>query len=239
MRPMGMAGRGRPLPMLRTLIAKVPGRPNKACFPKEDFQIDLEAGTCTCPAGNVTHTLRTFGTRTNRLGRTYLARSFQFRPGGLWRMPPAVPVRGGAVRGGTHRSPASPRGALAQARDFQRSEGFAEYRRLRQAAEHRLARLVQLGVRQSRYFGRAKTRFQLLMAATVANLTLVATKMGMISPAPGSSHDKPDQQAPGSPIVTTQFILAAANWVTLSLRLTVHWLSSTPSRHSRAFQPGF
>ena len=45
----------------------------------------------------------------------------------------------------------------------------------------------------SRYFGRAKTRFQLLMAATVANLTLVATKMGMISPAPGSSHDKPDQ----------------------------------------------
>ena len=33
----------------------------------------------------------------------------------------------------------------------------------------RLARLVQLGVRQSRYFGRAKTRFQLLMAATVAN----------------------------------------------------------------------
>ena len=37
----------------RTLIAKVPGRPNKACFPKEDFQIDLEAGTCTCPAGNV------------------------------------------------------------------------------------------------------------------------------------------------------------------------------------------
>ena len=84
---------------------------------------------------------------------------------------------------------------LQQARDFQRSEGFAEYRRLRQAAEHRLARLVQLGVRQSRYFGRAKTRFQLLMAATVANLTLVATKMGMISPAPGSSHDIPDQQA--------------------------------------------
>ena len=97
----------------RTLIAKVPGRPNKACFPKEDFQIDLEAGTCTCPAGNVTHTLRTFGTRTNRLGRTYLAPEFPIRPGGLWRMPPAVPVRGGAVRCVPPRSPASPRGALA------------------------------------------------------------------------------------------------------------------------------
>ena len=223
----------------RTLIAKVPGRPNKACFPKEDFQIDLEAGTCTCPAGNVTHTLRTFGTRTNRLGRTYLARSFQFDPAVCG----VCPLRSQCVaaRYGAGRTVAlHPQEALLQqARDFQRSEGFAEYRRLRQAAEHRLARLVQLGVRQSRYFGRAKTRFQLLMAAAVANLTLVATKMGMISPAPGSSHDKPDQQAPGSPIVTTQFILAAANWVTLSLRLTVHWLSSTPSRHSRAFQPGF
>ena len=44
--------------------------------------------------------------------------------------------------------------------------------------EHRLARLVQLGVRQARYLGRTKTLFQLLMAATVANLTLVAGKVG-------------------------------------------------------------
>ena len=159
-------------------IAKVPGRPNKACFPKEDFQ----NSTMESPMST----------------------------GLLPRLPLTV------LDG-----------------NFQRSEGFAEYRRLRQAAEHRLARLVQLGVRQSRYFGRAKTRFQLLMAATVANLTLVATKMGMISPAPGSSHDKPDQQAPGSPIVTTQFILAAANWVTLSL--TYSPLASTPSRHSGLF----
>ena len=37
--------------------------------------------------------------------------------------------------------------------------------------EHRLARLVQLGIRQARYFGRSKTKFQLYLAATVANLT--------------------------------------------------------------------
>ena len=37
-------------------------------------------GTVTCPAGNVTHTLRTFGTRTNRLGQTYPVQSFQFDP---------------------------------------------------------------------------------------------------------------------------------------------------------------
>ena len=41
-----------------------------------------------------------------------------------------------------------------------------------------LARLVQLGARQARYFGRTETLFQLLMAATVANLTLVAGKVG-------------------------------------------------------------
>jgi hypothetical protein len=38
--------------------------------------------------------------------------------------------------------------------------------------------LDQLGVRQARYFGRQKTLFQALMAATVANLTLVASKTG-------------------------------------------------------------
>ncbi len=226
----------------RTLIAKVPGRPNKAHFPKEDFQIDLEAGACTCPAGQVTHTLRTFGTRTNRLGRTYLAQSFQFDPavcGGC-------PLRSQCVaaRDGRGRTVAlHPQEALLQkARAFQRSPAFGQYRSRRQVAEHRLARLVQLGVRQSRYFGRAKTLFQLLLAATVANLTLVATKMGMMSQTPGSSQDRPGQHAAGSPIVTAQFILAAASWVALSLYLglgPVHWLSSTSSRHGRAFQPGF
>ena len=53
--------------------------------------------------------------------------------------------------------------------------------------EHRLARLVQLGIRQSRYFGRIKTRFQLYLAATVANLTLVATKAGLPADTGGDS----------------------------------------------------
>ena len=72
---------------------------------------------------------------------------------------------------------------LQQARALQRSEGYAEYRQRRVVVEHRLARLVQLGVRQARYFGRVKTLFQLLMAATVANLTLVAGRVGMMGEA--------------------------------------------------------
>ena len=46
-------------------------------------------------------------------------------------------------------------------------------------AEHRPARLVQLGIRQSRYFGRVKTRFQLYLTATVTNLTLELGKIGL------------------------------------------------------------
>src|SRR3990172_3233423 len=69
---------------------------------------------------------------------------------------------------------------LQEARGFKRSEAFSQYRQLRQAAEHRIARLMQLGARQARYFGRLKTLYQLLMAATVANLTLVATKVGLM-----------------------------------------------------------
>jgi len=35
-----------------------------------------------------------------------------------------------------------------------------------------------LGIRQARYFGRPKTKFQVYMAATVANITLLTDKFG-------------------------------------------------------------
>ena len=49
---------------------------------------------------------------------------------------------------------------LQQARALQRCAAYDEYRKRRVVAEHRLGRLVQLGIRQARYFGRVKTRFQ-------------------------------------------------------------------------------
>ena len=76
---------------------------------------------------------------------------------------------------------------MQQARALQQSEAFAGYRQRRVVVEHRLARLVQLGIRQSRYFGRVKTRFQLYLAATVANLTLVAAKAGLPADTGGGS----------------------------------------------------
>ncbi len=68
---------------------------------------------------------------------------------------------------------------MQQARALQQSAGYDEYRARRVVVEHRLARLVHLGIRQSRYFGRVKTKFQLYLAATVADLTLVAGKLGL------------------------------------------------------------
>jgi hypothetical protein len=54
------------------------------------------------------------------------------------------------------------------------SPAFDDARRRRQVVEHRIARLVQLGIRQARYFGRTRTLFQVCLAAAVANLTLLA-----------------------------------------------------------------
>ena len=76
---------------------------------------------------------------------------------------------------------------MQQARTLQQSEAFAGYRQRRVVVEHRLARLVQLGIRQARYSGRVKTKFQLYLAATVANLTLVASKAGLPEDTGGAS----------------------------------------------------
>ena len=163
----------------RTIIARVPGRPNRSHFPKEDFRIDLESGSCTCPAGQVTRTIVPAGRRTGRMGRTYRLKAFRFDAAVCG----ACPLRSQCIAGssGLGRTvQLHPQEALLQqARALQQSEAFAEYRQRRVVVEHHLARLVQLGIRQSRYFGRIKTRFHLYLAATVANLTLVAAKAGM------------------------------------------------------------
>ena len=171
----------------RDLIARVPGRPNRSHFPKEDFLIDLEAGTCTCPAGQVTGTIVPIGKRTGRTGRIHQMRAFQF-DGALCGVCPLRPQCIAAKGRKGRRVRLHPQEALLQeARVLQRSEAFAGYRKHRVAVEHRLARLVQLGIRQARYFGRAKTRFQLYLAATVANLTLVAGKSGLTGDISGAA----------------------------------------------------
>ena len=112
----------------RTLIARVPGRPNRTHFPKEDFRIDLEAGSCTCPAGQATRIIRPSGTRTGPTGRTHRLKGFRF-DGAVCGLRPlrsrcvaAKPGTGPTVQ--LHPQEA----LLQQARALQRSEAFAGYR---------------------------------------------------------------------------------------------------------------
>ena len=165
----------------RKLIARVPGRPDRQRFPKDDFVIDLAAGSCTCPAGQVTHNIVSAGRRTDAAGRVHRLRAFQFDGSECMTCPLRSQCISAKGRKGRWVLIHPQEALLQQARALQQSAGYDEYRARRVVVEHRLARLVHLGIRQSRYIGRVKTKFQLYLAATVANLTLVAAKAGLPS----------------------------------------------------------
>jgi len=154
----------------RTILAKVPEIHNQAFFAKTDFQIDLESGTCTCPAKQETRDLRP----AQGGGGMFVFAAETCA---------ACPLRAQCTRGQRGRTVQVHRqeALLQQARELQASPAFGEARRRRQVVEHRIARLVQLRIRQARYIGRTKTLFQLCLAAAVANLTLLAATSNAVS----------------------------------------------------------
>jgi transposase len=203
----------------RTLHAKVPALTNQGRFPKTAFTIDLAAGTCTCPGGQTTTTFRA-----NPAGEG----------GGRFAFPAptclACPLRDQCVKGtGGRTVDVHPQERLLQdARTFQASDAFAEVRRRRQAAEHRLARLIQLGLRQARYVGHAKTLFQLALTAAVANLTLLAgLDLATRAGAPGTAL--PDALPTVWPTLTALLAAAWAVWAALH--------RPTTGAHPRSFWP--
>ena len=225
----------------RRLVAKVPGRPDRKHFPKNDFHLDLAAGSCTCPAGQVTHAIVPAGKRTDRTGRVYRLQAFQFDGAVCGVCPLRSQCIAAQGRQGRRVLIHPQEALLQQARALQQSADYDEYRVRRVVVEHRLARLVQLGIRQARYFGRVKTTFQLYLAATVANLTLVAGKIGLS----GST----DGGAAGHRVVRNDVLAvvanAAANFsaVRLGQLWSLIWFVSAllPQLHFqiRAFRPGF
>lgn len=154
----------------RTILAKVPEIDNQGLFTKTVFQIDLERGTCTCPNGQTTADLRP----AKGGGGTFVFAAEACA---------ACPLRSQCTRSKRGRTvQLNPHEALLQqARELQANPAFTEARRRRQVVEHRIARLVQLGIRQARYFGRTKTLFQVCIAAAVANLTLLAGACAAVS----------------------------------------------------------
>jgi flagellar biosynthesis/type III secretory pathway protein FliH len=182
--------------------------------------------SCTCPAGQTTQTLIKAGRWTDRYGMKHQRWAFLFA---------ADVCRACARRSECVRATRPPgrtiqlhpqERLLQEARELQQSAAFREYRQIRQTAEHRLARLVQLGIRQARHFGRRKTLFQLLMAATVANLTLIAAKT--------EQRGSEDSPSPSLSAEILAFAKSIWNHLThLELNLT------SIDRQTPAFRPGF
>lgn len=129
----------------RKLVAKVPHQPNGRYFAKEDFQIDPRASTCVCPAGQTCSVLVKLGGKRGRRGKAAESLGFRFKS----EQCAECPLRSQCVKAksGQGRTVSlHPQEALRQeAKAFQRSAAFAPYRKLRQVAEHRIARLIQLG----------------------------------------------------------------------------------------------
>ena len=229
----------------RRLVAKVPGRPDRKHFPKNDFHLDLAVGSCTCPAGQATHAIVPAGKRTDRTGRVYRLQAFQFDGAVCWVCPLRSQCIAAKGRKGRRVLIHPQEALLQQARALQQSADYDEYRVRRVVVEHRLARLVQLGIRQARYFGRVKTKFQLYLAATVANLTLVAGKIGLSGSTDGGAAGHRVVRNVVLNDVRAVVANAAANfsavrlgqlWSLILLTLALLPKSLYPTR---AFRPGF
>ena len=156
-------------------------------------------------------------------------------------MSTAVPVHRGPRPSGTTGADPSPGSPAAAGPNLAAERAnYDEYRARRVVVEHRLARLVQLGIRQSRYFGRARTKFQLYLAATVANLTLVLGKIGLSGSTGGGAGHRVVRND-----VLVVLVNAAANFS--AARLGQLWsvillTSALPPKSlypTRAFRPGF
>lgn len=164
----------------RLLVAPVSKPPDTGRFTKEDFVIDVEKKTVTCPAGKTTSEFIKSNQTTKR-GRVFHNLVFQF----LVEECQKCPLLDHCVKPGAKRRSVrvhEHEKLLQDARQFQRTEEFRGLYHPRSTVEHRLARLMQLGLRKARYFGTKKVLFQLAMAAAVANFTLVAARAINLSP---------------------------------------------------------
>lgn len=160
----------------RELLAKVPKEVSRnGMFVKSDFDLDLENDRVRCPAGETTSTFSTSkeGTKTFTFGSACAD----------------CPLRSVCTTSQSGRSVSvHPQEAcLREARAYQKTpEGKARLRE-RVVVEHRLARLGQLGIGQARYRSRLKTRFQLMVASSLANFRLVWNQEAGQEPVSGSS----------------------------------------------------
>jgi len=162
----------------REVIAPTVKPHSRRAISKDDFEINVAEGYVRCPEGHETRHYTWAWVRPGRGQPKVKVKRFAFDKEICRACPRYAECVTDKRRRGRFITLHPDEELLQQARALEKTEYFREQYRQRVVVEHRIARLVQLGIRQSRFFGPAKTRFQLLMAATVANLTLVSNATG-------------------------------------------------------------
>lgn len=136
------------------VVTPVPKEPEGKLFPKAAFRLDLEAGRCECPAGQVTEE--------KRYSRSGRLRAFIFgaeQCGSCdWRKQ-CTSGKHGRRQVTVH----------PQEEHLQRAQVLAKTERFRELYAKRHAEMVRHGQRQARYLGRRKVTLQARLVATVVN----------------------------------------------------------------------
>jgi len=201
----------------RVLYAKVPQEhANGGLFPKRAFELTwagTEVVAVTCPGGQTTPE----ATRAGAGGKV-----FYF--GARCRGCPLRPQCTEALAGRTLHVHAQ-EALLREARAFQTSAAGRETLRARVVVEHRLARLGQLGIGQARYVGRLQSRFQVLLAATLANLRFTWNWEQVQA---GEAEDRPTGTGDGLPKPTTA--ARRAFWQRVRGQVAHCWRKRRPPR---------
>jgi hypothetical protein len=147
------------------VVAKVPPGARKGMFGPGDFRIDTARGVARCPARK--QSIRREAVRGADPGWRYWFSRSDCTACAL-RARCTTSVRAARMVQVTAKT-----AQLIVLRRRQATKAFRAKYRARIVVEHRIARLVQLGIRQARYFGQRKVAFQVALAAAVANLALV------------------------------------------------------------------
>jgi len=158
----------------REVIAPTVKGSRRGDFSKDAFDIDLDNDCVTCPAGHTTRHYTWATYRSSKDKPKQKVKRFAFDKQICRACPHYQRCVNDKRRRGRFITLHPDEKLLQQARALEKTAYFPDTYRQRVVVEHRIGRLVGLGMRQSRFFGRTKTEFQALMAAAVANFTLLA-----------------------------------------------------------------
>ena len=162
------------------VVAKATPGTRAGMFDASDFPVDEQTGVAHCPAGKTSQ-------RRQRVGGD--------DPGAIYYWAASdcrdCPLRSQCTtskKAGRSLAITEKTKALWRLRNYQKSDEFRKRYRRRVVVEHRIARLVQLGIRQAKYLGAAKVAMQVALAATVANLGRVLACRSTAAVAPVASQ---------------------------------------------------